>query len=239
MTVEPVLQVAVKYAGYGTAQVLHDVEFGMGLESVAIVGRNGMGKSTLCNVATGLHRNAQGSILLAGQELLGKRPAQIGRAGVGYVPQGRRVFNSLTVEEHFTMLGPHRSPAWPLERIYDMFPQLKERISNLGRNLSGGEQQMLAIGRAVALGPKLLLMDEPSEGLAPVVVDGLIDACAGLIENTDMSIVIVEQNLHAALRLADRILVMVRGEIVADMSVDDFLANPDLQETYLGVSRSV
>ena len=232
------LTVSLTHAAYRTAQVLHDVEFSMGAERVAIVGRNGMGKSTFCNVVTGLHREAKGSIRLNGEELLGKRPAQIGRRGVGYVPQGRRVFGSLTVDEHFAMLGPHRSKEWPVERIYELFPRLKERRAAVARNLSGGEQQMLAIGRAVAVGPKLLLMDEPSEGLAPIVVDDLIDACTTMVEASDMGIVVVEQNLHAAARLADRILVMMRGAIVADLPTPAFLHHTDLQETYLGVKRS-
>ena len=234
----PLLEVAIRDARYGTAQVLRDVKFSIGQEAVSVVGRNGMGKSTLCDVVMGLHTNARGSVRLQGREILGKRPTAIGRGGVGYVPQGRRVFASLTVEEHFKMLGPHRSRDWTLDRIYELFPRLRERRNNLGSNLSGGEQQMLAIARAVALGPRLLLMDEPSEGLAPVIVDDLIDACMSLVESSEMGIVVVEQNMHAALRLADRILVMVHGQIVADMSANEFLAAPDLQERHLGVSRS-
>ena len=232
------LEVEIATAGYGTATVLESVRFSAGIESLGIVGRNGMGKSTLCKVITGLHRNASGSVRLLDKEILGKRLAQIGRSGIGYVPQGRRIFASLTVTEHFLMLGPHRSVDWPLDRVFELFPRLGDRRSHLGRNLSGGEQQMLAIARAVVVGPRLLIMDEPSEGLAPVVVDTLVDACLSLASSGDMGILVVEQNLHAALRLADRIMVMVRGTIVEDMPTDEFKERTDLQELHLGVSRS-
>ena len=235
----PLLEVDIKSAGYGTARVLRAVNFSMGTERLAIVGRNSTGKTTLCKVATGLLQNARGSIRFNSTELLGMRPRQIGRAGVGYVPQGRRVFNSLTVEEHFKMLGTKRVSDWPFERIVDLFPALAARRSSLARTLSGGEQQMLAVGRAVAVGPKLLIMDEPSEGLAPVIINDLVEACSALIAETSMGIIVVEQNLNIAVRLADRVLVMDRGEIVADMTTPEFGNRPDLQEAYLGVSRSI
>lgn len=233
------LDVRVDSANYGTAQVLHGVHFAMGAERVAIVGRNGMGKSTLCNVITGLHRDARGTVALDGQQVLGKRPVAIGRAGVGYVPQGRRVFASLTVDEHFAMLGPRQDRNWPTGRIYDLFPKLGQRRGSLGRDLSGGEQQMLAIGRAVATGPRLLLMDEPSEGLAPLIVDDLIDQCRSLFRDSGIGILVIEQNLHAALRIAERVLVMVRGEILTDMPSSEFASRPDLQAAHLGVSRGM
>ena len=232
------LDVRVDTAAYGTAQVLHGVSFAMNRERVAIVGRNGMGKTTLCNVITGIHRESHGTVHLDGQQILGKRPVTIGRAGIGYVPQGRRVFASLTVEEHFTMLGPRQDKNWTTSAIYDLFPQLGQRRRSLGRDLSGGEQQMLAISRAVATGPKLLVMDEPSEGLAPLVVDDLIDQCASLFRDAGIGILVIEQNLHAALRVAERVLVMVRGEIVIDMPSTEFASRSDLQETHLGVSRA-
>ncbi|MYB24121.1 MAG: ABC transporter ATP-binding protein [Acidimicrobiia bacterium] len=234
----PLLDVEIATAGYGTATVLDSVSFSAGVESLGIVGRNGMGKSTLCKVICGLHRNASGSVRLQGKEILGRRPAQIGRSGIGYVPQGRRIFASLTVTEHFQMLGPHRSKDWPIDRVFDLFPRLGDRRSHLGRHLSGGEQQMLAIARAVVRGPRLLIMDEPSEGLAPVVVDTLVDACLSLAADGHMGILVVEQNLHAALRLTGRILVMVRGAIVEDMPTEEFRNRTDLQELHLGVSRS-
>ena len=234
----PLLDVAIARAGYGTATVLDSVRFSSGFESLGIVGRNGMGKSTLCKVICGLHRNASGSVRLQGKEILGRRPGQIGRSGIGYVPQGRRIFASLTVTEHFRMLGPHRSKDWPADRVFDLFPRLGDRRSHLGQHLSGGEQQMLAIARAVVLAPRLLIMDEPSEGLAPVVVDTLVDACLRLAANGNMGILVVEQNLRAALRLAGRILVMVRGTVVEDMPTEEFRDRTDLQERHLGVSRS-
>jgi len=148
------------------------------------------------------------------------------------------VFNSLTVEEHFAMQGRRTSPEWPMERLFEVFPALKARRSSLARNLSGGEQQMLAIARAVSVGPKLLIMDEPSEGLAPVIIDSLVEACDSLIAASSMGILVVEQNLNVAVRLSGRVLVMDRGEIAADMPADEFAARPDLQDAYLGVSRS-
>lgn len=232
------LEVNIQSAGYGTAQVLRTISFSMGSERVAIVGRNSTGKTTFCKVTTGLLQNARGSIRFNGKEMLGKRPLQVGRAGIGYVPQGRRIFNSLTVAEHFKMLGRLRAPDWPTERIFGLFPGLEARRTSLARNLSGGEQQMLAIGRAVATGPKLLIMDEPSEGLAPVIINNLVETCRTLIANSEMGIMVVEQNLNVAVRLADRVLVMDRGEIAVDMTVAEFVNRPDLQETYLGVSRS-
>ena len=237
-THDTLLDVHIDSAAYGTAQVLHGVRFAMGPERVAIVGRNGMGKSTLCNVVTGIHRDAHGTVHFGGQQILGRKPVTIGRAGVGYVPQGRRVFASLTVDEHFTMLGPRQDRDWPTSAIYDLFPQLGERRRSLGRDLSGGEQQMLAISRAVATGPELLVMDEPSEGLAPLVVDELIDQCASLFRDAGIGILVIEQNLHAALRIAERLLVMVRGEILLDMPSTEFAHRTDLQETHLGVSRA-
>ncbi len=236
--VAPLLEVAITSAGYGTAAVLESVNFSAGVESLGIVGRNGMGKSTLCQVITGLHRDASGSVRFGGKEILGRKPAQIGRAGIGYVPQGRRVFASLTVTEHFLMLGPHRSKDWPIERVFELFPRLGDRRTHLGKHLSGGEQQMLAIARAVVVGPRLLIMDEPSEGLAPVVVDALVDACLSLVASCEIGILVIEQNLHAALRLTDRIMVMVRGTIVADMATGEFAKRTDIQELHLGVSRS-
>ncbi|MYH96095.1 MAG: ABC transporter ATP-binding protein [Acidimicrobiia bacterium] len=234
----PLLDVDVTHAVYGTAQVLRAVKFSMGRERLAIVGRNGAGKTTLCQAITGLHRNTRGSIRFEGRDILGLRPRQIGRTGVGYVPQGRRVFNSLNVEEHFAMQGRRTSPEWPMERLFEIFPALKPRRSSLAKNLSGGEQQMLAIARAVSVGPRLLIMDEPSEGLAPVIIDSLVEACDSLIAASSMGILVVEQNLNVAVRLSGRVLVMDRGEIAADMPTNEFAARPDLQEAYLGVSRS-
>ncbi|MCY4163586.1 MAG: ABC transporter ATP-binding protein [bacterium] len=233
------LEVDITDASYGTAQVLRCVKFSMTKERLAILGRNGAGKTTLCSAITGLHRSTAGVIRCEGKNIRGLRPRQIGRLGVGYVPQGRRIFNSCTVEEHFAMLGSLCVPEWPMERLFEIFPALRARRSSLAKNLSGGEQQMLAIARAVSVGPKLLIMDEPSEGLAPVIIDNLVAACNTLIEASPMGILVVEQNLNVALRLSERVLVIDRGEIVVDLATEDFATRFDLQEAYLGVSRSI
>ena len=163
-------------AFYSSAQALHGVSFTMGKESIAIVGRNGMGKTTLCNAIMGFTPpRASGSVQFEGKELMGKPPHKISRAGLGYVPQGRRLFPSLTVHEHLVIAARKGEAGWTADRVYDFFPRLAERKRNGGAELSGGEQQMLAIGRALLGNPRLLIMDEPSEGLAPAIVDMMVD----------------------------------------------------------------
>src|SRR6266699_5091990 len=173
--VEPILTVEELDAYYGSAPILQNVQFEMGAESVAVVGRNGMGKSTLCASIMGLmpslRGSARGSIKFLGQEILGRPPYKISAVGIGYVPQGRRLFPSLSVDEHLRMIAGRTSGGWTPERVYDLFPRLAERKRNGGAQLSGGEQQMLAIGRALLTNPKLLIMDEPSEGLAPAITE--------------------------------------------------------------------
>ena len=173
MSEQPLLAVEGLSAYYGTAQCLHDVSFEMGRESVAIIGRNGMGKTTLCAALMGLSPpRTSGSLKFEGKELLGRPSYKIARAGIGYVPQGRRLFPSLTVDEHLKISARNGADGgWTIARIYELFPRLADRRKNGGAQLSGGEQQMLAIGRALLGNPKLLIMDEPSEGLAPTIVD--------------------------------------------------------------------
>ena len=180
----PLLEVSGLNAYYGSAQALHDVAFAMDRESVAIVGRNGMGKTTLCAAIMGLTPpRVSGSVRFDGVELAGKPAYKIARAGIGYVPQGRRLFPSLTVNEHLKIATRSGSNGgWSIERIYELFPRLAERKRNGGAELSGGEQQMLAIGRALLGDPKLLIMDEPSEGLAPAIVDSLVETFKSLSE---------------------------------------------------------
>ena len=174
---EALLTVEGLNAFYGPAQVLRDVSFVMGDEPIAIVGRNGMGKTTLCAAIVGMTPpRATGSIRFAGKELIGKPSYRIARQGIGYVPQGRRLFPSLSVDEHLRMVEARRrdSTRWTVDRVYELFPRLAERKRNGGAQLSGGEQQMLAIGRALLTNPQLLIMDEPSEGLAPAIIEMLI-----------------------------------------------------------------
>jgi branched-chain amino acid transport system ATP-binding protein len=221
---------------YGSAHVLQGVSFEIGAEPTAIIGRNGMGKSTLCMALIGLLRSTTGSVRFEGQELLGKPAYKIAAAGLGFVPQGRRLFPSLTVEEHLKLVAGKRNGTarWTIERVYEVFPRLAERKRVGGTQLSGGEQQMLAIARALLLDPKLLIMDEPSEGLAPTVIDQLLETIQGLSE-AGTAMLVVEQNLAVAVGLAPRHLVMVAGRIAAQTTAEELQNDPDAQRRYLGV----
>ena len=222
---------------YGAAHVLQGVSFSMGAEPVALIGRNGMGKSTLCKAIVGLlgaTGRSDGSVRLEGDELLGRQAYRIAKAGVGYVPQGRRLFTSLTVDEHLEIVGAPSKADWTPDRVYDLFPRLAERKHVSGTSLSGGEQEMLSIGRALLTNPKLLIMDEPSEGLAPTVVETLIQTIKDLAA-AGMGLLVVEQNLGVATSLADRQLVMVAGAIAAETTAAELLEDPEAQKRYLGV----
>jgi branched-chain amino acid transport system ATP-binding protein len=233
---EPLLSVRHLDAFYGRAQILHGVSFEMGVEPVAVIGRNGMGKTTLCLSIMGLMAQAAGSVRFAGEELMGRQPYKIANAGIGYVPQGRRLFPSLTVEEHLDMLGRRNGGRWTKDAIWELFPRLAERKSIGGAQLSGGEQQMLAISRALLGNPKLLIMDEPSEGLAPTIVEGLVETCGRLVEE-GMGLLLIEQNLGVATSLAERQLVMVAGEIATETTAAAIAGDPAAQQRYLGVTR--
>jgi branched-chain amino acid transport system ATP-binding protein len=232
---EPLLQVDRLDAGYGQSTVLDGLSFSMGTESVAIIGRNGMGKTTLCKAIMGLVRPTRGSVILDGQDLTGLAPEKVSRAGIGYVPQGRRLFQSLTVDEHLRMLANGtKGKRWTTEAVYELFPRLAQRRQNRGGELSGGEQQMLAVGRALMLNSRLILMDEPSEGLAPTIVETLIAAVHALVAE-GVAVLAVEQNIHAATAMADRQLAMVSGRIEAEFGADEIRNDPTLQRQYLGV----
>jgi branched-chain amino acid transport system ATP-binding protein len=233
---EPLLAVENLSAFYGRGQILHDVSFELGAEPVAMIGRNGMGKTTLCLAIMGLMAQASGSVRFVGEELLGRPPYKIAGAGIGYVPQGRRLFPSLSVEEHLDMLGRRSGGRWTKDAIWELFPRLAERRRVGGAQLSGGEQQMLAISRAVLGNPKLLIMDEPSEGLAPTVVEGLVETCAALVQE-GMGLLLIEQNLGVATSLAERQLVMVAGEIATETTAAAIASDPAAQQRYLGVTR--
>jgi branched-chain amino acid transport system ATP-binding protein len=233
---EPLLVVESLSAFYGRAQILHDVSFELGAEPVAVIGRNGMGKTTLCLSIMGLMAQASGSVRFAGEELLGRPPYKIAGAGIGYVPQGRRLFPSLSVEEHLDMLGRRNGGRWTKDAIWELFPRLAARKRIGGAQLSGGEQQMLAISRALLGNPKLLIMDEPSEGLAPTIVEGLVETCGTLVQE-GMGLLLIEQNLGVATSLAERQLVMVAGEIATETTAAAIASDPVAQQRYLGVTR--
>jgi branched-chain amino acid transport system ATP-binding protein len=228
-------EVAGLDAYYGRAHILHGVSFAMGAEPVAIVGRNGMGKTTLCASIMGLTPpHATGSIRFQGREVCGLPSYKIAQAGIGYVPQGRRLFPSLSVDEHLRMIAGRNGGPWTIAKVYELFPRLAERKRNGGAQLSGGEQQMLAIGRALLTNPKLLVMDEPSEGLAPTIIELLIETFRRL-EEEGLRILLIEQNLGMATALAERQLIMVGGEIAAEVTAAELVGDPEAQRRYLGV----
>jgi branched-chain amino acid transport system ATP-binding protein len=234
---DALLELEDVHAFYGSAHILEGVSFSMGTEAIALIGRNGMGKSTLCNTIMGLCRETRGSIKVAGKEVRGKLPYVVAAAGVGYVPQGRRLFPSLSVDEHLRMIRAQLKGRWTPSAIYELFPRLAERKKISATQLSGGEQQMLAIGRALLLNPRLLVMDEPSEGLAPTIVENVIETCHQLV-GEGMGILLVEQNLGVATSVAERQLVMVSGQIAAESTAEKLRDDPDLQRRFLGVESA-
>jgi len=234
---EPLLAVEDLQAFYGPSHVLQGVSFTVGNEPVSILGRNGMGKTTLCAAIMGMTPpRVSGSIRLRGLELVGKASYKIARLGVGYVPQGRRLFPSLSVDEHLRMVEGRQNGGrrWTPKGVYELFPRLAERKRNGGAELSGGEQQMLAIGRALLTNPELLIMDEPSEGLAPAIIEALIETFRKLAEE-GLRILLIEQNLAVATALAERQLIMIAGEIAAETTARELASSPELQRRYLGV----
>jgi len=223
---------------YGRAHALQEVSLSLDHGVTAVVGRNGMGKTTLCNAITGLVP-ASGSVRLAGEEILGLPPNAITDRGVGYVPQGRRVWPSLTVDEHLRLALRDRSGPWTVARVYQTFPRLAERKGNGGAELSGGEQQMLAIARALLFNPILLVMDEPTEGLAPVIVQQVAAMLKHLAADGSISVLLIEQNLGVAIEVADTVDVMVNGRIARSMPSAELAADRDLQQRLLGVKVGV
>ena len=223
-------------AYYGRARALEDVNFEIEGGSTSVVGRNGMGKTTLCNAILGVPpARVAGSIRFKGHELVGMASYKIANLGIGYVPQGRRLFPSLSVDEHLRMISTRgRSKRWTPAKVYELFPRLRERRRNGGAELSGGEQQMLAIARALLTNPELLIMDEPSEGLAPTIIEHLIDTFRTLSDE-GLAILLIEQNLGMATAIAERQLVMVAGSIAAETTAAELSSNAELQRRFLGV----
>ncbi len=222
-------------AGYGDAIVISKIDLCLQPgESLAVLGRNGTGKTTLLNTIIGVTRHRGGRILLAGRDLTAARPDVRALAGIGWVPQERNIFRSLTVEENLTAVA--RPGPWTVERVYEMFPRLKERRANMGNQLSGGEQQMLAIARALVLNPKLLLLDEPTEGLGPIIVEELLAAMRRIIQNEGMSAVVVEQHAQKVLGVTDSAIILDRGTIVHAGSSRSLIDDPAPLEQHLGVT---
>jgi branched-chain amino acid transport system ATP-binding protein len=222
-------------AGYGEAVVLADISLKLEQgQSLALLGRNGMGKTTLINSIVGVTRYRSGAIRLDGSDITRLTPERRARAGVGWVPQERNIFRSLTVHENLTAValpGP-----WTPQKVYAMFPRLGERRGNLGNQLSGGEQQMLAVGRALVLNPKIILLDEPLEGLAPIIVEELLAAMNRIIREEGMSAILVEQSPQKILGVTDRAVILERGTVVHEAASADLRADRAVLETYLGVT---
>lgn len=224
-------------AGYGEAIVLFDVDLRLKEgRSLALLGRNGVGKTTLVNTIIGVTRQRDGVIHFDGREISRWRPEERAHAGIGWVPQERNIFKSLTVLENLTAValpGP-----WNVERVFAMFPRLAERKSNLGNQLSGGEQQMLAIGRALMLNPKLLLLDEPTEGLAPIIVEELLRALQRLFREEGLAGIVIEQHAKKILGMTDDAVVLERGRVVLSETSAALLKNPEKLEHHLGLAAA-
>jgi uncharacterized protein (UPF0261 family)/ABC-type branched-subunit amino acid transport system ATPase component len=221
---------------YGASHALQGVDLRLERGVLSVVGRNGMGKTTLCKAIMGLVPVGSGSISFRGTPLVGLAPAEIARLGVGYVPQGRRLWRSLTVDEHLRLVA-RKGGAWSIERIYATFPRLAERRGNGGAQLSGGEQQMLAISRALLMNPTLLVMDEPTEGLAPVIVAQVEEMLVRLAEEGEIDVLVIEQNIGVACAIADTVAIMVNGRINRAAPARELAADRDLQQRLLGVGR--
>ena len=223
-------------ASYGESQVLFGVAFDLAEgEVVTLLGRNGMGKTTTVSAIMGLVRQRIGRILLAGEEIHTLSPHRIARLGVGLVPEGRQIFPNLSVRENLVATAARRAgAAWTLDRVLELFPALRERLGSLGGLLSGGEQQMLAIGRALMTNPRLLILDEATEGLAPVIRDEIWRVLTRL-KSAGLSILIIDKNVEALAAFADRHYILEKGRVVWSGSSAALRQNPDLQHRYLGV----
>ncbi|MDI9333162.1 MAG: ABC transporter ATP-binding protein [Cytophagales bacterium] len=224
-------------AGYGEAVVLNNISLSIQAgETLALLGRNGTGKTTFINTLAGTTRQHGGTMTLGGVPLHTRKPHQRAAAGIGWVPQERNIFKSLTVHENLTAVA--RTGVWTPARVYEMFPRLAERKANMGTQISGGEQQMLAMGRALVLNPKLLLLDEPLEGLAPIIVEELLAAIARITRDEGMSAIIVEQHPQAILKISHTAVVLDHGTVVHAGAARDLLSQPERLERLLGVTTS-
>ena len=229
------LEVSGLHSYYGDSHILFDVSLRVERnEVVALLGRNGAGKSTMLKSLMGVVKPRTGSVRLDGLEIAGMKSHAIARAGVQLVHEERRIFGSLTVEENLVLAGLTAPQRWPLGRIYDIFPRLHQRRTSRGTDLSGGEQQMLALGRALIRDPKIILLDEPFEGLAPLIVRELVNVCRRLA-GEGHTLIVVEQNLAATMALAQRVYILNNGHLAHEGPADDIRAKPEILQRYLGV----
>ncbi|OUS32438.1 ABC transporter ATP-binding protein ['Osedax' symbiont bacterium Rs2_46_30_T18] len=219
---------------HGSSHTLQDIDINIFNKPKAILGRNGMGKTTLCSALMGLTKAASGAVLLDQTDISSYSPESRAKTGIGYVPQGRRIFRSLSVIEHLKLVEKKDSQ-WSIEKIFSIFPRLAERRNNMGDRLSGGEQQMLAISRALMLDPKIMIMDEPTEGLAPTIVDDVVELLHSLAEH-EIGLLLVEQNISVALEVASDILIMLNGRIVDQVTAEELKGNTQMQQKYLGIN---
>jgi len=225
---------------YGKSHILHNTTLSIPADKIIVLlGRNGVGKTTLMRSIMGLTTARNGEILYKGEDITKKAPEDIAERGVGYVPQGRGVFPSLTVTEHLNVamkkVQRNKNIKWTADEIYKVFPRLAERKKNLGSQLSGGEQQMLAISRALITNPEFIIMDEPTEGLAPVIVNGALNDLLILLKEKGYTVLLVEQNYKFAIKHADMTYVMSKGAIVYSGSPDEIDSNDEIKKTYLGI----
>jgi branched-chain amino acid transport system ATP-binding protein len=229
----------------GKIQILHDIDFQVNKgEIVSIIGANGAGKSTLLNTLAGLYRPTAGTVTLDGEVISGNQAFKVVKKGLSLVPEGRQIFSNLTVKENL-MLGmfskyykEKQLSSENLTKILDMFPGLKKHLNNLGGNLSGGEQQMLAIGRGLMSNPKIILLDEPSMGLAPKIVNEILDTLVFIKEDLGTKVILVEQNVKAALKVSDKAYVLDQGKIILTGTREEISANPQVMSAYLGIKTA-
>jgi branched-chain amino acid transport system ATP-binding protein len=234
------LEVKDIHSYYGKSHILQGVSMTLNEgELVCLLGRNGVGKSTTLKSIMGLVRPSEGSIRFHGQELIGKQPYEVARLGVGYVPEDRRIFRSLSVHENLLMgvkgsKDAAKNGGWTVERVYEKFPKLKDRRDNKGGHLSGGEQQMLTVARTLMGNPQLILIDEPTEGLAPLIVKDVLEMLAA-VRNSGVTVLMVEQNFKASIKVADRFYIMGKGQMVFEGNTEALLAAEDVRKNYLEV----
>jgi ABC-type branched-subunit amino acid transport system ATPase component len=232
----PALEVRGLDVYYGHSHALQGVDLRLDSGVFSLVGRNGMGKTTLCNAIMGLLRPSGGTVRLRGEDITRLNPARIARLGVGYVPQGRRLWRSLSVDEHLRLAAGMRRGPWTVERVYETFPRLAERRNNGGGQLSGGEQQMLSVARALLGRPRLILLDEPLEGLAPLIRQELLHAFQAMSRETGIAVVIVEQQVDEALKYARRALVLDHGTVVHEGDAQALLRDTGTLDRWLGMA---